>query len=521
MATLAESSVFFFHHLLLALGLPVILFLLSRFLLRNRNRRPSLRLPPGPKPWPILGNLLHVGSMPHVAFSQLSQAHGPLISLRLGTQLVVVASSPEAASEILKTHDHDLSGRSVPHVSFARDPELNRDSIAWATHCTDQWRSLRSLVRAELFTSKALDRHSEAREKQAREMAQFLERRQEEGEEVRVRDVAFAFMFNGLASAYVSRELVQLEGGGDVERVSGIVREMMELYAAPNVSDLYPSLGGLDILGLRKRTEECVAKLREVWDPLIISRRREVKASDRRDDNGGGRDFLDALLDVGFSDEAISYTFVEMLAAVSDSTSASTEWALAELLKNPKTITAARRELDGKFPKGHVIKESDLPDLPYLCACVKETLRLHPPAPLLLPRRAARDCHVMGYTIPEGAQVFVNVWAIGRDPRYWEDASSFKPERFIMAGGGGREHDVDYKGSNFEFLPFGSGRRMCSGMPMAIRMIQLAVATLVHGFEWLLPEGAAAAVEEMGMEERYGVTLLKLDPLVLIPTPRV
>ncbi|CAI0398939.1 unnamed protein product [Linum tenue] len=206
----------------------------------------------------------------------------------------------------------------------------------------------------------------------------------------------------------------------------------------------------------------------------------------------------------------------ELLAAVSDTTSSSMEWALAELLKNPETMTAARREFDDKFPKCHVIKESDLAYLPYLCACVKETLRLHPPAPLLLPRRAATDCHVMGYTVPKAAHVFVNVWAIGRDPRYWEDALSFKPERFLV---GGSERDVDYKGSHFEFLPFGSGRRICSGLPMAVRKVQLAVATLVHGFDWSLPAGMAA--EELEMDERYGVTLMKLNPLVVIPTPRV
>ncbi|CAI0398948.1 unnamed protein product [Linum tenue] len=134
-------------------------------------------------------------------------------------------------------------------------------------------------------------------------MARFLNRRQ--GEEVRIRDVAFAYTFNGLASAYVSRELIQLEGGGS-ERMSGVVREMMELYAAPNISDLYPSLGGLDILGLRKRTEECVAKLRELWDPLISERREAKESSGCRAD----RDFLDAMLDSGFANEAISYTFL-------------------------------------------------------------------------------------------------------------------------------------------------------------------------------------------------------------------
>ncbi|CAN0891662.1 Corytuberine synthase [Linum grandiflorum] len=283
---------------------------------------------------------------------------------------------------------------------------------------------------------------------------------------------------------------------------------MMELHGALNISDLYPALSFLDLQGLRKKTNECVRNLREMWDP-IISRRVEATRSTR--------DFLDVLIESNFSIDQISYMFVELLAAVSDTTSATMEWAMAELLKNPKTIATARRELESKFAtmSNHTVKESDLADLPYICSCVKETLRLHPPAPLLLPRRAAKDCQVMNYTIPKGSQVFVNVWAIARDPHYWEDPSQFNPERFLK---GSINDEVDYKGNHFEYLPFGSGRRICSGMSMAMRKVQLVVATLVHEFDWSLPMGMVA--EDLDMDEGYGVTLIKANPLVAIPTPR-
>ncbi|CAI0403671.1 unnamed protein product [Linum tenue] len=490
---------FVFVLLFLLLAPAIVLVLLLR------NRRQSLRLPPGPKPWPVIGNLLQIGPMPHATFARLAQTHGPLISLRIGTQLLVVGSSPDAATAILKTHDHHLSGRSVPHVSFARDPDLNRDSIAWSTHCSDQWRSLRSLVRTELFSTKVVaedGRQSMIREDKAHDMTSFLSKNR--GEEVRIRELVFKFTFNALANVYMSADLI-----GDEWAPSRVVRDMMELHGALNISDLYPALGFLDLQGLRKRTAECVSKLRELWDPIVF----------RRNNSSGSisstSDFLDVLLDSGFSDKQISYTFVELLAAVSDTTSATMEWAMSELIANPKTLTACRQELDDKFPKGHTVKESDLAQLPYLRACVKETLRLHPPAPLLLPRRAAKDCHVMGYTVPKDAQVLVNVWAVARDPRYWEEPLRFKPERFVE---GGSESDVDYKGNHFEYLPFGSGRRICSGLPMAMRKVQLAVATLVHGFEWSLPAGMVA--EDLDMDEKYGVTLMKLNPLVLIPTPR-
>ncbi|CAN0891661.1 Cytochrome P450 76C2 [Linum grandiflorum] len=290
----------------------------------------------------------------------------------------------------------------------------------------------------------------------------------------------------------------------------------MELHGALNISDLYPALSFLDLQGLRKKTNECVRNLREMWDP-IISRRVEARGMNNANDSPtrSTRDFLDVLIDVSNIDisdkkKSICVCMQELLAAVSDTTSATMEWAMAELLKNPKTIATARRELESKF-----VKESDLADLPYICSCVKETLRLHPPAPLLLPRRAAKDCQVMNYTIPKGSQVFVNVWAIARDPHYWEDPSQFNPERFLK---GSINDEVDYKGNHFEYLPFGSGRRICSGMSMAMRKVQLVVATLVHEFDWSLPMGMVA--EDLDMDEGYGVTLIKANPLVAIPTPR-
>lgn len=195
---------------------------------------------------------------------------------------------------------------------------------------------------------------------------------------------------------------------------------------------------------------------------------------------------------------------------MSDSTTSTVEWALAELLKNPETMEKIRNELSQEISEDFV-REEHLANLPYLYASVKETLRLHPPAPLLLPHRAIEDCEVMKYTIPKDSQVFVNVWAIARDPTIWKEPLSFKPERFVNSS-------LDYKGSDFQYLPFGSGRKICAGMPMAIRQVQLALASLIHHFEWSLPEKMKP--QELDMNEKFGVTLLKLEPLVVIPKQR-
>ena len=157
------------------------------------------------------------------------------------------------------------------------------------------------------------------------------------------------------------------------------------------------------------------------------------------------------------------------------------------------------------------VRESHLPHLPYLQACVKETLRLHPPAPLLLPHRAMETCQVMGYTIPKDSQVFVNIWAMGRDPKVWDEPLSFTPERFL-------DSKLEFKGNDFEYIPFGSGRRICPGMALGARQVPLVLATLVHLFDWSLPDNMDSA--QIDMEEWLVITLRKENPLRLVPKVR-
>lgn len=156
-------------------------------------------------------------------------------------------------------------------------------------------------------------------------------------------------------------------------------------------------------------------------------------------------------------------------------------------------------------------KESHLPQLPYLQACIKETLRLHPPGPFLLPHRAIDSCQVMNYTIPKNTQVLVNYWAIGRDPKSWEEPVVFNPGRFLSS-------NLDFKGNDFEFIPFGSGRRICPGLPMAAKHVALIIAYLIIFFDWSLPCGKNPV--DLDMSESYGLTLRKEQPLLLVPTSK-
>lgn len=200
-----------------------------------------------------------------------------------------------------------------------------------------------------------------------------------------------------------------------------------------------------------------------------------------------------------------------MFTAGTDTTTSTLEWAMAELLHNPKTLQKLQSEIRNTVGPNKNLKENDINNLPYLNAVIKETLRLHPPLPFLVPHMAMDTCQMMGYHIPKETQILVNVWAIGRDPKTWDNPLEFKPERFLEANG------VDYKGHHFEFIPFGSGRRMCPAVPLAARVLPLALGSVLHSFNWVLGSGICSA--EMNMNERMGITLRKAVPLKAIPVP--
>lgn len=203
--------------------------------------------------------------------------------------------------------------------------------------------------------------------------------------------------------------------------------------------------------------------------------------------------------------------FQEMFIAGTDTTTSTLEWAMAELLHNPNTLNKVQSELRRTLGPNKKLDESDIENLPYLKAVIKETLRLHPPLPFLVPHMAMDSCKMLGYYIPKETQILVNVWAIGRDPKTWENPLEFKPERFLGP------NMVDFKGHNFEFIPFGSGRRMCPAVPLASRVLPLALGSLLLSFDWVLADGLKP--DDMDMTERMGITLRKAVPLEVIPIP--
>ncbi|XP_026389058.1 (S)-N-methylcoclaurine 3'-hydroxylase isozyme 1-like [Papaver somniferum] len=458
-------------------------------------------LPPGPKPWPIVGNLLQLGEKPHSQFAQLAETYGDLFSLKLGSETVVIASTPLAASEILKTHDRVLSGRYV-FQSF-RVKEHVENSIVWS-ECNDTWKKLRKVCRTELFTQKMIESQADIRESKAMEMVKYLKKN--EGNEVKIVEVVFGTLVNIFGNLIFSQNIFKLgdESSGSVEMKEHLWR-MLELGNSTNPADYFPFLGRFDLFGQRKDVADCLQGIYSVWGAMLKERK-----IPKLHNNSKKNDFVEILLDSGLDDQQINALLMEIFGAGTETSASTIEWALSELTKNPDVTANMRSELlsvVGKRP----VKESDIPNMPYLQAFVKETLRLHPATPLLLPRRALETCKVLNYIIPKECQIMVNAWGIGRDPKRWTDPLKFSPERFLNSS-------IDFKGNDFELIPFGAGRRICPGVPLATQFISLIVPTLVQNFDWGLPKGMDPS--QLIMEEKFGLTLQKEPPLYIVPKTR-
>ncbi|XP_022159319.1 probable (S)-N-methylcoclaurine 3'-hydroxylase isozyme 2 [Momordica charantia] len=490
------------------LVLPILLLLASLFITLKYFRSPSskqTKLPPGPKPWPILGNLLQIGEDAHASMTRFAQAYGPLISLRLGGQLLVVASSPDAAAVVLKTQDRLLSARYI--FQTVHDEALHREcSFVFSPECNDRWRKVRSICRANLFTAKAIDSQANLRRMKMDEMVEFLVSKQ--GSVVEIRDFVFTTVFNILSNFIFSRDLFDFVGDG-FNGIKASLKKMVTLGLTPNLADYYSLLRNLDLQGLRKKATIYRKQIDSAWKELIDERR---KIHLQNSPNFVARDFLDVLIQSQFNDEQINHLIVEIFLAGTDTTTMTVEWAMAEMLKQRDIMAKVREEMKREINNQSTVDESKISQLHYLWKCVKETLRLHPPAPFLLPRVAPTDCELMGYSIPKDTLIFVNVWGIGRDPSLWEDSLSFNPERFT-------DCDVDFKGYDYRYLPFGGGRRICPGLPMASVQIPLILATLIHNFELSLPNGQDFS--KLDLDGKLGVTLQKKKPLQLILQKRL
>ncbi|XP_059634041.1 cytochrome P450 76T24-like [Cornus florida] len=468
-----------------------------------RRRSGTARLPPGPYAFPVIGNILALGKKPHESIATLSKRYGPIMCLKLGSITTVVASSPKITKEVLQKHDLTFSSRAIPDAANTLDHSTV--SILWSPAST-RWRKLRKICKEYLFSTQILDARQFLRRKKVQELLNYVHESCIRGQAVDIGRAAFTTSLNLLSNTFFSTDLAQYQSNSSQE-FKDIVWAVMELAGKPNIADYFPLLKLIDPQSVRRQMKFYFEKLLEVFEG-IINQRLQSRASSVL-----GNDVLDTLLnltkdnDTELSCNDIKHLLLDLCIAGTDTTSAVLEWAMAELMKRPEAMAKARNELEEVIGGDGLVQESDIPRLPYLQAVVKETFRLHPAAPFLVPHKAEADVEICGFTVPKNAQILVNVWAMGRDPSIWSNPSSFLPERFL-------EPKTELRGQEFEFIPFGAGRRVCPGMPLASRMVHLMLASLLHSFHWKLEEGMKP--EDIDMNDKFGLALQKAMPLKAI-----
>ncbi|XP_076941160.1 cytochrome P450 76T24-like [Bidens hawaiensis] len=490
----------------------VLPFLLAFIYVYTTSSRRNPQLPPGPYPYPIIGNLLKLGNNPHLSLAELSKRYGPLMSLKLGSKTTIVISSPEMAKEFFHKHDQAFSSRSIPEIARVKN-HLTRSIVFLPVG--DHWRKLRRITQECLFSVQRLDASEQLRMQKVEQLVDYVSQCSMKEKPIKIGEVIFITILNILSNMLFSTDFSQYDSKSSHE-IREVISGLMEGGGKPNVADFFPILASLDPQGLVSDADHYYDKLFAFFDS-IIDKRLQRRANSPLNDNdiSTKNDVLDLLLDINFKDGTelsvfdMKHLFLNLFLGGTDTLSATLEWAMTELIRSPNKMEATRLELKKHMHNNEkTLNERDINQLPYLQAVIKETFRLHPPVPFLIPHLAIHDVEVQGFVIPKNAQIFCNNWAIGRDPKVWSNPNEFMPERFLEA-------KIDYRGQDLELIPFGAGRRICPGLTLAHRELHTVLGSLIHNFDWKL-EGNMRA-QDLDMEEKFGLSLPRNVPLTVIP----
>ncbi|XBI33478.1 hypothetical protein VPH35_056806 [Triticum aestivum] len=474
--------------------LLLLLALVSLVLFTRRLSNKGLKLPPGPARVPILGDLHQLGVLPHRSLRDLARKHGPVMQLQLGTVRTVVVSSAEAAREVMKMHDEDCCTRPV-------SPGMKRLSYGLKNVCFAPygayWHAMRKFFVVELF-GRAPCRGSMA----------FMPA----SEPVALKEHILS-LADGIIDMLGFGEMYNSDKFPHHKNLGHVLEEAIHVQASFSAEDYFPNIIGRlvdQITGLASRRERIFKQL-DTFFEIIIEQHLDPQRVEPR--NG---DLVDHLIDLwkdnsgtlNITRDHVKGNIFGTFIGGSDTTSATILWAMAELIRNPRLLERVQEEISAVVGDNERVRPDDLAKLVYLKMVVKETLRLHPPATMLLPREAMRDIRIGGYDVLAKTRIYVNVWAIGRDPASWPDEpEEFKLERFETS-------EIDFKGGHFELIPFGAGRRICPALSMSTATMEFTLANLLYSFKWALPEGIVVSMEEEGKL----IPLLK-TPLFLVPTP--
>ncbi|CAL5374199.1 unnamed protein product [Camellia sinensis] len=472
----------------------------------NKNR------PPSPPKLPIIGNFHQIGLFAHRSLRSLAEKHGPIMLLHLGSKPTLVISSADAASEIMKNHDLSFANR--PKSKIYKRLMYDYKDVSVAPY-GEFWRQMKSIFVLQLLSNKRVQSFHNLR---AEEIALMMNKIKESSSlslPVNLSEM-FTLLTNDVISmAAFGRKYGDGESG---KKMKQLLKDYLGLLSRFDIGSLFPWLGWIvsRVNGLDAEVERVAIELDEFLEGVLIER---MNCLDKEiSSNEGKEDFLDILLriykdssaGISIDKDSIKAVILTTFAAGTDTTSTFLEWAMTGLLRYPRVMKKAQNEVREVVRGKHDITDDDLEKMHYLRAVIKEVFRFHPPIPLLVPREARHDIKVMGYDVAAGTMVMINAWAIGRDPSVWDEPEEFRPERFLNSS-------IDYKGMDFQLIPFGAGRRGCPGISFAMAVNELVLANLLHKFDWELP--GVAKAEDLDMTECPGVTIHRGIPLLAVAIP--
>ncbi|MBA0740055.1 hypothetical protein Gogos_013278 [Gossypium gossypioides] len=485
--TLSICLTDYFHHLLiLIISTLFLLFLVKSF----RNLKSKSKYPPTPPALPIIGHIHLLKSGLPTSFQSLARIYGPLMQIRVGAANFVVASDAKSAQQILRTFDADFASKFQPGPT---NYHIYEDSSFTNAPYGAYWRYMKKLCMTKLFTGSQLDRFNGIREQETSKLLKSLLNKSKAGEPCDLAAEVTELTNNMIYRMAMGRRCSNYPN--QAAEIRRFITDSMKYAAKFHFGEVFGPLKKFDLFGNGKRLKLTL----KGYDQLIEQIMKDYQDNDlETSENDDEKDVMDILLEsykdtnaeVKLTRDQIKNFFMELFMAGVDTTAAAIRWAMAELINHPNIFKILREELDSVVGNNRLIKESDVPKLPYLQAVVKEILRLHPPGPLLR-RVSNKDSKINGFDLKKGTRVFINVYMIMRDPNCYKEPEKFMPERFLG-------YSTEMKGQDFHYLPFGSGRRACPGASHAMFVMHATIGALTQCFDWKVKEAEKVDTEVAG-----------------------
>ncbi|GFY80603.1 cytochrome P450, family 712, subfamily A, polypeptide 1 [Actinidia rufa] len=478
--------------------------LLLRYL-RHPKAKAVVNHPPGPPALPIIGHLHLLGAILSKSLQGLASRYGPIMKISIASSSAIVVSNEIFAREMLKTHEMVFVSR--PHFGASDFNIYQGSEFVNAGNYSPPHKSTNS---------------STSGRQEIMKLVEILINSSTKSSAIDLGEELMVMTNNVICSMAMSTRCSS--SADQSKEIRRLVKDVLDLAPKFSLGEMLGPLAKLDLFGYGKKLKGLLTQFDDLAEGIMVEHEEKRRESGGGEGGGERKDMMDILLEISRDERAevkitrkdIKSFLMELFMAGTETVSVALQWTLAELINHPEVYKKLRDEITTVVGSNRLVEESDIPNLPYLQAVVKEGLRLHAPAPLVF-RKAMEDCTINGYDILENSRIIFNLYAIMRDPNSWEKPTEFVPERFLTSSGTEKYYlnQVDIKGRSFNYMPFGSGRRGCPGSLLASTVKHLTVATLVQCFDWKIKGG-----EKLNMEEGAGLSAGMEHSIVCYPITR-